>query len=130
MTGQVKEDVLARLGELGVEVRDGRLGFVPSLLPRAEFLNETLAVTARGVGGPAPLALAPGTLAFTVCQVPVVYRLADAARTTVVGRDGEASTFPGAFLDAATSREVFERTGAVARLEVDVPAGALIDAAP
>jgi hypothetical protein len=130
MTGQVKEDVLARLGELGVEVRDGRLGFVPSLLPRAEFLNEALAVTARGVGGPAPLALTPGTLAFTVCQVPVVYRLADAARTTVVGRDGEASTFPGAFLDAATSREVFERTGAVARLEVDVPAGALIDAAP
>ena len=125
MTGQVKEDVLARLGELGVEVRDGCLGFVPSLLPRAEFLDEALAVTARGVGGPVPLALTPGTLAFTVCQVPVVYRLADAAGTKVVWRDGGERTVAGAFLDAATSREVFERTGSVARIEVDVPASVL-----
>lgn len=131
MTGQVKEDVLARLGELGVEVQGGRLGFVPALLRSDEFLDEALAITARGVGGPAPLTLAPGTLAFTVCQVPVVYRLADAAaRLVVVGSDGASHSFDGAFLDAATSREVFERSGAVARIEVAVPAGALIAAAP
>ena len=84
--------------------------------------------TARGVGGPTPLALAPGTLPFTFCHVPVVYRLADAARTTVVRRDGEERTVPGAFLDPATSRELFERTGAVARIDVDVPASALVAA--
>jgi hypothetical protein len=126
MTGQVKEDVLARLGELGVTVRDGRLGFAPALLPRAEFLAAPQVATVRGVDGPVDLPLAPGTLAFTVCQVPVVYRRTDAApRVSVVGRDGTERSFDGAFLDAATSRAVFERTGAVARIEVAVPEAAL-----
>jgi hypothetical protein len=126
MTGQVKEDVLARLGELGVEVQGGRLGFAPSLLTRAEFLDEPLEVTVRGIGGPVDLALQSGTLAFTFCQVPVVYRLADgAAPVAVERRDGVVKTGAGAFLDAETSREVFERTGAVTRIEVTVPVSAL-----
>jgi len=125
MTGQVKEDVLARLGELGVEVRDGRLGFAPALLPLAEFLDAATPATVLGVGGPVPLTLEPGTLAFTFCQVPVVYRLADAARVTVVRRDGAERAFDGTTLDAATSRAVFERSGAIARIEVAVPETAL-----
>lgn len=127
MTGQVKEDVLARWGELGVEVRAGRLGFVPSLLGREEFLVDTATPVARGVGGPVPLALSLGTLAFTFCQVPVVYRLVDGGpRVAATGRDGSVRAFEGAFLDAATSREVFERRGSVARIDVDVPAAALV----
>ena len=126
MTGQVKEDVLARLGELGVEVHGGRLGFAPTLLPRAEFLESAITANVLGVDGPVALPLEPGTLAFTFCQVPVVYRLTDAAaRVTVVGRDGTERGFDGSFLDAATSRAVFERSGAVARIEVAVPATAL-----
>ena len=131
MTGQVKEDVLARWGELGVEVRGGTLGFEPTLLWRAEFLDDTAAVTARGVGGPVPLNLERGTLAFTFCQVPVVYRLADAdPGVAVTMRDGEERTFAGAFLDPGTSREVFERTGTVERIEVTVPASDLRGGTP
>jgi len=130
MTGQVKEDVLARWGELGVEVRDGRLGFAPTMLRRDEFLEEAAEPVARAVGGAVPLKLGRGTLAFTFCHVPVVYRLVDdGARVEVAGRDGAARTFDGAFLDAATSREVFERRGTVARIEVAVPAAALADRA-
>jgi hypothetical protein len=126
MTGQVKEDVLARLGELGVEVQGGRLGFAPSLLWPSEFLDEPLEVTVQGVGGPVDLALDRGTLAFTFCQVPVVYRLADgAAPMSVERRGGVVKTGAGAFLDGETSREVFERTGAVTRIEVAVPNAAL-----
>ncbi len=126
MTGQVKEDVLARLGELGVEVHGGRLGFAPALLPRAEFLDAPTTATVRGIDGPVALALEPGTLAFTFCQVPVVYRLGDgAARVTVVRRYGTERSFDGTTLDAATSREVFERTGDVVRIEVAVPAAVL-----
>ena len=128
MTGQVKEDVLARWGELGVEVQDGRLGFAPALLPRAEFLDAATTATVLGVSGPVPLTLEPGTLAFTFCQVPVLYRLADAAQVSVVRRDGTERTFDGTTLDAATSRAVFERTGAIARIEVAVPEAALIGA--
>ena len=126
MTGQVKEDLLARWGELGVEVQDGRLSFAPSLLKASEFLEQAAEVTVRAVGGTVRLALASGTLAFTVCQVPVVYRLVDGdARADVVRDDGTVQTYPGAALDHGTSREVFERTGRVARIEVDVPASAL-----
>jgi hypothetical protein len=83
-------------------------------------------VTVRGVGGPVDLALESGTLAFTFCQVPVVYRLAGgAAPTTVERHDGVVRTGAGAFLDPETSREVFERTGTVARIEVTVPVAAL-----
>jgi hypothetical protein len=43
----------------------------------------------------------------------------------VVRRDGTERAFDGARLDAATSRDVFERTGAIARIEVAVPRAAL-----
>lgn len=39
MTGQVKEDILSRFGELGVFVTEGKLGFNPRLLRVEEFLN-------------------------------------------------------------------------------------------
>ena len=39
MTGQVKEDILCRFGELGVFVKEGRLSFDPCLLRKAEIIN-------------------------------------------------------------------------------------------
>ena len=39
MTGQVKEEILTRLGELGVHVVNGALSFDPALLCRDEFLQ-------------------------------------------------------------------------------------------
>ncbi|UCH24531.1 MAG: hypothetical protein JSV66_11300, partial [Trueperaceae bacterium] len=126
MTGQVKEDVLARLGELGVRVRGGCLGFAPSLLHRAEFLDEPVSVAVQGLSGAFVLELEPGSLAFTFCQVPVVYHLGGPpAQITVTRSDGSVGAFEGSTLDAATSREVFERTGAVARIDVTVPGAAL-----
>ncbi len=128
MTGQVKEDVLARWGELGVEVRGGRLGFAPALLRPAEFLEAPATPSARTLTGHAPLRLGRGTLAFTFCQVPVVYRLVDGdARVEVTDRDGTRRVFDDVFLDAATSRDVFERRGNLARIDVRVPLSALVD---
>ncbi|MEM9053661.1 MAG: hypothetical protein AAGC47_16520, partial [Bacteroidota bacterium] len=40
MTGQVKEDILCRFGELGVFVKDGQLYFDPCLLRKEELLSE------------------------------------------------------------------------------------------
>ena len=44
MTGQVKEDILSRFGELGVRVSDGTLGFDPTILHVNEFFNRTQAI--------------------------------------------------------------------------------------
>ena len=40
MTGQVKEDIIARFGELGVRVREGRVSIEPTLLSDSEFLPD------------------------------------------------------------------------------------------
>jgi hypothetical protein len=39
MTGQVKEDLISRLGEMGVAVADGRIVFRRHLVSRGEFLS-------------------------------------------------------------------------------------------
>ena len=54
MTGQVKEDILCRFGELGVRVCNGCVTFHPTLLRDDEFL-------------------ADGTLSFTYCGAQVTY---------------------------------------------------------
>jgi hypothetical protein len=124
MTGQVKEEVIARMGELGVRVHDGRLRFRPLLLDRAELLAAPAELRCVGVDGVEErLPLAAGALGFTVCQVPVVYRAADRARVEVTCCEGKVRTFEGDALDAATSAEIFQRSGKVRRLEVGVVFG-------
>ena len=121
MTGQVKEEVLARMGELGVRVHGGRIRFWPLLLRASELLTRPATLEVLVVGGAREtLSLQPGTLAFTLCQVPVVYRRSSAPALTVVEQRGPARGCAGDTLDEATSAEVFERTGRVRRIEVDV----------
>jgi len=122
MTGQVKEEILTRLGELGVRVAGGCVRFAPTLLRSAEFT--TVAGEFRHVsrtGEPASLPLPAGSLAFTFCGTPVVYRLGPgAARILVHASAGDATRFDGRDLDAATSARLFSRDGTIARIEVDL----------
>ncbi len=124
MTGQVKEEVLLRLGELGVRVQGGRLAFRPRLLRRAELLEA--AATFRPIGPDGrqgELALEPGSLAFTVCQVPVVYHLGAKPRLLVTGPDGAARELQGDELDEAASSAILERTGQVTRVDAWITPG-------
>jgi hypothetical protein len=121
MTGQVKEEILTRLGELGVSVQDGALRFAPSLLRGDEFLRSPGAFSYVDVAQqPRTLSLSPDSLAFTVCQTPVVYLRGDNAKVEVTLADGHTMTAPGNRLDLATSQSIFERHGRVERLHVTV----------
>lgn len=121
MTGQVKEEILTRSGELGVSVRNGALHFRPTLLKHEEFLAEPGHFTyIDGDAGARTITLPPGSLAFTVCQTPVVYALGNEARIEVVYRDGRTATLAGDRLDPPTSRLIFDRDGQVERLNVVV----------
>lgn len=116
MTGQVKEDVLARFGELGVFVEQGHLVFYPCLLQQNEFLSAPQTFDYVNVNGEAKqIELAAGSLAFTYCQVPVVYTIAEENSISVVRVDGSISE-----LDLAVSEEVFGRSGSVERIDVKV----------
>ena len=124
MTGQVKEDLLARLGEVGLRMRDGRIHFDGTCVDDAEFCTEP-AQLPRPTGE--PVVIPVGALGFTHCVVPVVLHRGalpgDSAEGGVRGRvtlkGGEVRTFdPAAGLDAETSGEIFRRTGAVLIVEV------------
>jgi hypothetical protein len=119
MTGQVKEDLISRLGEMGVAVEDGRLCFRPFLVSGEEFLGETRKFHFYDLDGePCCLDLEPGTMAFTICQVPVVAHRSGSRRIELTGAGGSRNTVETLSLDAETSAALFERTGAVRRLDV------------
>jgi hypothetical protein len=126
MTGQVKEQVLTRFGELGVEVADGRVRFAPRLIPRSEFVAAATPTSFLGAAGErVSIDLAPGSLAFTYCQVPVVYRLGDAASVELERADGGFERIDGTQLDRAQSLAIFERRVAYRRVTVTVAPGPL-----
>ena len=76
MTGQVKEDILCRFGELGVFVDNGEILFNPVLLQKEEFLKEPEIFNYIDVeGNEKAIELEQNTLGFTYCQIPVIYQL-------------------------------------------------------
>ena len=123
MTGQVKEEILTRFGELGVMVEDGVVSFRPALLKRAEFLRDGGTYRFFDLDGePRSIDVPAGRLAFSFCQVPVIYEpTGGEAWIRVTESDGSSRMIQGRTLDAAGSRAIFDRLGRVSRIDVGVP---------
>jgi len=121
MTGQVKEDVISRIIELGVEVKAGKLGFNPTILDRAEFLAEASEFAYLDIQGASKTASLPArSLAFTYCQVPVIYTLGSSNAIKVTYTNGINEEIEGTECSAAISKQLFNRTGEVEKLEVSL----------
>ena len=126
MTGQVKEDILSRFGELGVFVKEGRLCFNPCMLRKTEFLTKRQVFNYVDVqGNAAELKLEAGSLCFTYCQVPIVYELAKENELEVVMNDGTVSKSKSLNLDLLMSEKLFGRTGEIVRIIAHVNKGHL-----
>ena len=124
MTGQVKEDILSRFGELGVAVEDGCLVFRPGLLRADEFIRTQSSFRFVDLqGNPGTLELPKNAMAFTVCQVPVVYRLSEDPLVRIWKKGGTAVEVRGLSLDRETSASIFNRTGAIERIDVFLKPG-------
>ncbi|VGO13103.1 hypothetical protein PDESU_01657 [Pontiella desulfatans] len=95
LTGQVKEDFISRLTELGVRVENGCLGFDPFLSSESD-------------------------VCFTFCTVPVEIREGDTDRICVKRATGETIEVDGLVLNQSVSSEIFTRTGAIEKLNVEV----------
>ena len=121
MTGQVKEDILCRFGELGVRVADGILGFDAGILKASEFLQEAENFNYVDVDQEKQsIALEKDSLAFTICQVPIVYKKASGSSTSVEFFDGPTKMFDANTLDIETTKHVFERTHKIKQITVFV----------
>ena len=120
LTGQVKEDIIARWGELGISVDEGALSFSGALLRKEEFLGTEEAFRYVDVAGQEQsIALHAGALGFTYCQVPIVYHLGEDAHI-VIARAGASERVDGLCLDPETSASVFGRQGRITRLDVTI----------
>ena len=121
MTGQVKEDILCRIGEIGVFVKDGKIIFNPRLLRRNEFLQTPITfnwVTKNREE--AQIQLEANSLCFTYCQIPIIYKLSDKESLEVVFQNNASTVFENLSLDEATSKLVFERKSNVSKIIVSL----------
>ena len=118
MTGQVKEDVISRFGELGVFVKHGKLYFNPCLLRKEEFVSketnfEFLSISKENNSIKIPI----NALAFTYCQVPIVYNISDKDSLKVTFSDGKSKIIDSLMIDSETSDKIFKRTGEVIQIQ-------------
>jgi hypothetical protein len=121
MTGQVKEDVLCRFGELGVFVKNGILLFNPRLLRRKEFLVETKIFTYTDVNKEVKtLELDKDTFCFTYCQVPIIYKISNKDKITVVFNNESITEFDALEMDLETTKTLFNRTGEINHIIVEL----------
>mgnify|MGYP006277640833 CR=1 FL=1 len=119
LTGQVKEDFLSRFKELGVSIDDGKIYFDNSLLRAEEFLNEQSDFSYYNISGEKlNIELAANSLAFTIAQVPVVYRSNGEAKIIVSYANNQTENISGTVLDRETSSQVLDRTGKIEKIEV------------
>ncbi len=119
MTGQVKEDILTRIGELGVKMNHGKLEFQPSLLQKKEFLTQATDVSFTLVDGTKkPIIIEKDSLAFTVCQVPIIYKIDTINALNVFYKNGTNQSFQTLELDIDNSKKIFDRTGEITHIEV------------
>jgi len=121
MTGQVKEDILSRFGELGVFVEDGKLLFNPRLLRIGEFLKESKVFKYTNIQKEEKeLVLEKDSLCFTYCQVPIVYKLAKKDSIQVIYADEKSVENDGLILNSEISNQIFARTGIVSSILVNL----------
>lgn len=104
MTGQVKEEVITRWGELGMLVNNGKLKIEPALLLKKEF-DES------------------GKLSFTRFGTPFEYELSSGSEVKI---SVDSNVF-GSELNEILSRDLFERKGKVKRVRVEIPKAAIFD---
>lgn len=118
MTGQVKEDLLARMGEIGLQVKAGKIHFQPKLLRIVDLLQQATSIDFVDVNGNFhKVELPANSLFFTYGQVPVIYQLAEenALEVEVNGKTVRLENF---VLSEDISQKIFGRTGEVTSIKV------------
>jgi hypothetical protein len=128
MTGQVKEEVITRFVELGIEVQQATVRINPSLLKPSEFLKEAAQFDCQNVLGEAcSYRIEKDQLAFTYCQVPFIYCKSDKASIDCYFSDGSIQSFDGLELSKKVSQHLFTRDNNVIKIQVHLPNNRLLN---
>ncbi len=98
MTGQVKESVLMRRGELGIKVKNGEISFEPEFVREDEFGDSDIT--------------------FTVCSIPVKYVKSDKKQMIIKLNDDTTITQDVFTIDANLSYDIFARNSNISAIEL------------
>ncbi|MBS3739504.1 MAG: hypothetical protein KGY51_11020, partial [Psychroflexus sp.] len=121
MTGQVKEDIISRFGELGICFEEAELKFKPDLLLKEHFLTQDKEIKYITVDREVkPLTLKANQLFFTICQVPVIYEKSNKNKTIIEFNDGSEKTIETLELPKDISNDIFKRTNQVKLIQVQI----------
>ncbi|OVE57726.1 hypothetical protein [Chryseobacterium mucoviscidosis] len=121
MTGQVKEDLLSRFGELGIVVKDGQLQFKPDLLRKEEFLTEEKTIEYFDVkSNTSSLKLPENSLFFTKCEVPVIYEISETESVEIFNEQCEAKIENSLTINQEDSANIFKRNGKISLIKVRI----------
>ena len=119
MTGQVKEDILSRIGELGIFVKNGVIGFNPFIFNKEEFLTAETNFNYRTPDGKSQVvALEKDSLAFTYGQIPVIYKKGPQQGVQVKFNDAEDFVSDQLALNTEISQSIFQRLGQIQSITV------------
>jgi hypothetical protein len=119
MSGMVKEEILIRQAELGYSIENGNLMFDFLLLDRNEFLTDPTVFSFWSVDGlKQQMELQVGSIAYSICQVPVILQASNETCIKVHRTDGSTQLIEGHVLDLVNSDHIFQRDGVVHHLIV------------
>lgn len=119
LTGQVKEDIISRIGEMGVTIKGGKIIFNPSLFNDEEILDKKQSFEFYSPDGKnRKIKLNKNQVGFTFCQVPVVYNFSDNQKITITFNDGYVDVILGNTINKEYSNMIFNRSGDIILVEV------------
>ena len=128
MTGQVKEEIITRFGELGIRISNGSASFQPNLLRKREFISKPEGFTYIDVNEKwHEIQLPRNALAFTWCQVPIVYQLSEKNQLHLELKDGEKVVNDQLKLSNELSNEIFVRSGKIKQITVYITESSLFN---
>jgi len=105
MTGQVKEDIISRFYELGVEVENGCLIINPTILKADEFIHT---------------ASETPCLSFSYCSIPFVYVIDNETEIEVIYANGNIEKQAGYMLNRLQSQAIFNRDSNITQILVHI----------
>jgi hypothetical protein len=92
------------------------------LLNRNEFLVDPRTFSYWGVDGQRQqMELKAGSMAYTICQVPVILQASKETYIKVYLTNGNTQQIEGHVLDPVNSRHIFQRNGVVHHLDICFP---------
>ena len=103
MTGQVKEDIISRFMELGIEIVNGKIVFNKYLINELDFI----------ANADAPY------LQFSYCATPIKYVKNNLNSIEITYNNGTSKSIAALEIDAATSQQIFGRTKAISQIIVN-----------